>query len=188
MIKSSYDTAAGAQTSIATADRLIKAVDSGNVYTGPGATFRLRAAQIGQSLGIGGKDIQDQIANTRSAIQGLAQSTVAARSALKGQGQVSDFEGRLLERAASGNVDDLTAAEIKQIATVNKRLAQQQISNHSQMVSKLRTKDATAQLADMFDLPTVQTGDTSAPSGMPGMPGMSAIDAELARRAAAGGR
>lgn len=153
MVSSSFAAAQGAQQQIATSDSIIKAIDSGKVLTGPGATFRLRGAQIGQALGVGGGDSQQVIANTRTLIQGLAQSTVAARSALKGQGQVSDFEGRLLEKAASGNIDDMTAGEIKQVVAVNKRLAQKQLENHQNLVGKLKTRESTAGLADLFDVP-----------------------------------
>lgn len=153
MAKESFDAARGANQQISTADSLIKSVESGKILTGPGATFRLRGLQIGQALGVTGTDATEVISNTRSAVQGLAQSTLAARKQLAGQGQVSDNEGRLLERAASGNIDDMTAGEIKQIAVVNKRLAQMQVQSHKAFVSKLKAKDSTAALADMFDIP-----------------------------------
>lgn len=153
MAKESFDAARGANQQISTADSLIKSVESGKILTGPGATFRLRGLQIGQALGVTGTDATEVISNTRSAVQGLAQSTLAARKQLAGQGQVSDNEGRLLERAASGNIDDMTASEIKQIAVVNKRLAQMQVQSHKAFVSKLKAKDSTAALADMFDIP-----------------------------------
>lgn len=153
MVKESYDSAKGAQQSITNADSLIKAVDSDKLYAGPGATLKLKGAQLAQVLGIGGKDAAEKIANTRSVIQGLAQATVAARGQLKGQGQVSDYEGKLLQRAASGDVEDLTKQEIRQIATVNKRLSQQVVSNHGQFIQKLRGDQTTAPIANMFDLP-----------------------------------
>ena len=87
MVKESYDSAKGAQQSITNADNLIKAVDSGKVLAGPGATLRLKLAQVQQGVGLGNKETADQITSTRAAIQGLAQATVAARGQLKGQGQ-----------------------------------------------------------------------------------------------------
>jgi hypothetical protein len=153
MVAASYNSAAGAHQSIVNSDNLIKAVESGKVYTGPGATFRLFGAQVGQTLGVGGTDTAESIRNTRAAIQGLAQATVSARGQLKGQGQVSDFEGKLLEKASSGNVDDMTANEIKQIAEVNKRLAKQLVEQHNNVIGKLKANDVTAPLATMFELP-----------------------------------
>lgn len=152
IMKESYDAASGAQQQIANADRLISAVESGKAFTGPGASFKLGAAQLGQMMGIGGKDAADQILNTRAAIQGLAQSTLAARSSLKGQGQVSDYEGKLIERAASGDIDSLTGPEIKQLAMINKRLSQQIVAQHKVRVNKLLGHDSTAGIADMYDL------------------------------------
>lgn len=166
MMRESYESANGAQQQIGTADALIKAVDSGKVMAGPGANTRLFIAQIGQTLGVGGKDTAEQIANTRSAIQGLAQSTVAARASLKGQGQVSDYEGRLLQRAASGEIDSLTAPEIRQIAEVNKRLAQQTIKVHNSRVGKLQNDPTTAPLANFYEsIPLPDVGHTDLGGG-----------------------
>ena len=153
MMRDSFEQAQGAQSSIQTADQLIKAIDSGKTITGPGASLRLKGAQVAETLGIGGKDTAEKIANTRAAIQGLAQTTLTARKQLAGQGQVSDNEGRLLERAASGNLDDMTSSEIRQIAEVNKRLAQRQISIHKQRASKLKADPTTDGLATFYDLP-----------------------------------
>lgn len=161
MVQASYDSALGAQKQIGVADNLIKAVDSEKVMAGPGANLRLRGAQFADVLGIGGKDNAEKIANTRTAIQGLAQSTLAQRAALKGQGSVSDFEGKLIARAASGEIDDMTPSEIKQIAQVNKRLAQQQVQQHRQMTSKLRTHESAKPLVDLFEIPE------DAPAGAP---------------------
>ena len=181
IMKESYESAGGAQTQLGVADRLIKAIDSGNVFTGPGASLRLRAAQLGQSLGIGGNSSAEAIANTRATIQGLAQSTLSARSQLKGQGQVSDYEGKLIQRAASGDIDEMTAPEIKQLAQVNQRLSQQVIAQHNARVSKLRGNEATAAIADMYELPSMQQADNQ-PSQSVGSDLQAAAAAELARR------
>jgi hypothetical protein len=154
LLKEGRDSALGAQQGVSTADRVIKAV-SGNALTGPGANFRLKGLQIGQALGVTGANAQEQLLNTRAVIQGLAQSSLAARASLKGQGQISDFEGKLLERAASGSIDDMTAGEIKQLAEVNKRLSQRQIDIHQQNVEKMRKDKTLAPLADLYELPKV---------------------------------
>lgn len=152
MIADSAQQASGAIQQIQNADTLIKAVDSNKVLAGPGATLRLKGAQLGQLFGVGGKDAQEQIANTRAVIQGLARATVSARAALKGQGQVSDFEGKLLAKAESGDIEDLTASEIKQIAVVNKRLAGQLVERHKALLKKAKGNQATAGVADFFEV------------------------------------
>jgi hypothetical protein len=157
MIAASAEQASGANQQIANADSLIKAIDSNQVYAGPGANIRLKAAQVGQVIGVGGKDAAESIANTRSVIQGLARATTAARAALKGQGSVSDFEGKLLAKAESGDIEDMTPAEIRQIAVVNKRLAGQLVQNHQKLLDRAKKNPATAQTADFFEVPTPST-------------------------------
>jgi hypothetical protein len=161
ILSASYAAATGASQGIVNSDNLIKAVDSGKVISGPGASFRMFGAQLGQTMGIAGEDTKEQISNTRAAIQGLAKATVDARAALKGQGAVSDFEGKLLAKAVSGDIDSLTGGEIKQLALVNKRLSNQLISNHSQLVKRVQT-DPNAEisgLARYFDTPVTDSQD-----------------------------
>lgn len=152
--KAGFDAATTAQQGAQNADRVIRAVDTNNVLAGPGATFRLKGLQIGQAFGIGGADAAQTIANTRTAIQGMAQSTLSARAALKGQGQISDFESKLLERASSGNIDDMTASEIRQVAVANKRLAAQLVTQQKQFVDKIRKMPSPeiSGLSEFFDV------------------------------------
>jgi hypothetical protein len=153
MIADSAQAASGAQQQIMNADTIIKAVDSDRMLAGPGSTVRLKSLQIGQVLGVGGKDSAEVIGNTRSVIQGLARATLSARAALKGQGQVSDFEGRLLAKAESGEIDDMTGAEIKQLAQTNRRLASMLVEKHKSLLKKAKSNPATAGVADFFELP-----------------------------------
>jgi hypothetical protein len=153
MIADSAQRALGAHQQISNADTVIRAVDSNKIYAGPGANVRLKGAQIGQMLGIGGADSAETVSNTRAVIQGLARATVAARSALKGQGQVSDFEGKLLAKAESGEIEDMTPKEIKYIAQKNKEYGTKLIEQHGQLIKKARSNPATAGVADFFDIP-----------------------------------
>lgn len=177
MLSASHAAATGAQQGIINSDNLIKAVDSGKVMTGPGATFRLFGAQLGQTIGVGGKDSAEQILNTRAVIQGLAKAAVDARASLKGQGQVSDFEGKLLMKAASGDVDSLTGPEIKLIAQKNKELSSLLVSNHRQFVDRVNSdKDKEISgLGRYFELPTTSASQSS-------MPTQTEIDAAIARK------
>ena len=168
MMADSLAQANGARQSIDTADQLIKAIDSGKVIAGPGADYRLLFTQIAQATGVGGKDGAEKIANTRAAIQGLAKATLDARGSMKGQGSVSDYEGRVLARAASGEINELTPAEIKLIAQVNKRLAVKQVELHNKRVDKLKANPSTKDLADFYEsiqLPPDQPGE-SAPAAV----------------------
>lgn len=133
-------------------NRILQALDSGQVIAGPGAKLRMFGTQLANVLGMGG---DDALANTRAAIQGLASMTVDARGKMKGQGQVSDYEGRLLEKAASGNVDDMTAPEIRTIVGVNQRLAKQMWDAHQKFLTKMRA-DPNAQASYQYYVPDVE--------------------------------
>jgi hypothetical protein len=154
LMSTSFQQATSAQQTIKNADSLMNVLNNGKVIAGPTASFRVAGLQIGQLLGVGGKDAKEQLANTRSVIQDLAKSALAARGQLKGQGQVSDYEGRLLKEAEAGNIDNLTVDEIKVIAKKNKELSQQLIGQHQSFISKVKnSKDpAISGLADFFDI------------------------------------
>ena len=169
MIAGSASGAEGALNQMQTARQIIGAIDSGNVIAGPGASWRLGAKQFAQTLGLSGKDDAEAIANTRTVIQGMAQQIVNARKQLAGQGQVSDSEQRLLERATSGSIDELTAPEIKQLAVVNQRLSKQVIQRHNAKLDKLKADPATSGLATFFEaIPVDDDPVTPKPTGKPG--------------------
>ena len=117
--------------------QIIDALDSGKVIAGPGASLRLLGAQFADVLGVGGKDNAERILNTRRVIRGLAESAVEARKELAGQGQVTENEAKAVEKAMSGNIDDLTADEIRLIAGLNVKAAHLRAGQHQQMLSNI---------------------------------------------------
>lgn len=132
--------------------RILDALDSGKVIAGPTAKARLWLTQLGNVMGFTG---DEALSNTRQAIQGLASMTIDARGKLKGQGQVSDYEGKLLEKAASGNIEDMTAAEIRKVVEVNERLGRQMWASHEKLLAKLRD-DPAAQASYKYYVPDVE--------------------------------
>lgn len=169
ILKDSRDAANGAAKMIDSADRIIKAVDTGKIYAGPGASMRLKAAQIGQVLGVGGADYAERIASTRQTIRGLAEMTLEGRKTMRGQGAVTDSEGALAERAMSGNIDGFTAAEIKQLANASARSARFIYDQHGEMLGNVEQNPGTKGLASFyrpFSLPNSNVGiETPAASG-----------------------
>lgn len=119
MLKADREQLSGATALANSADRMLGALNSGNVITGPTATLRLRAAQIGQMLGFGGKDSEETILRTRRVVRELADASVEARKLLAGQGQVTENEAKAVEKARSGDIDSLTVPEIRAIAELN---------------------------------------------------------------------
>lgn len=119
MLKASTEKTTGA-INLANSSRLmLEALDKGNAYIGPTANARLKLAQFGQVLGVGGKNEAEKINNTRQLIRGLAEGGVEARKELAGQGQVTESEAAAVQKAYSGNIEDLTAGEVRLIAGLN---------------------------------------------------------------------
>jgi hypothetical protein len=136
MLVASKTAASGAVQQADAANRILNAVNSNQIFTGAGANQKLQIAQIGQMLGATGNTADEKIANTRSAIQGLAQLTLQGRQQMKGQGAVTESEGALAQRAISGDVN-FTAGEIRQLAEAAKRSGKFQYDQHQSMVSAL---------------------------------------------------
>ena len=153
MAVTSQSSALGAIDQIDTISRIRKAVDSGNIIVGPGANVRLVGAQLAQIAGLGGKDTIEQLQNTRNVIKGMAEFALSARKQLKGQGQVSDYEGRLLQKASAGEINDLTVPEIKVVLDVTERLGKRQYNLHKQFLKNMQDNPSVNELTPFFDVP-----------------------------------
>jgi capsule polysaccharide export protein KpsC/LpsZ len=68
---------------------------------------------------------------------------------MRGEGAITESEGKLAERAFSGDIDSLTAQEIKQIANASKRVAQYSISEYNR---KLDIVGKNPEMKDIVDL------------------------------------
>lgn len=133
--------AEGASGIMENANMVREALNSGNVIAGTLAGPRLKFAQLMETVGAGDKQ---KLVNTRNAIQGLAAMTLESRAELKGQGQVTENEQKLLERARSGNIEDMTVAELQQIVNVSQRLAGRLWSNHETLLKTMESDPAAA--------------------------------------------
>ena len=148
MLKDAQIQAQGANIQIDAADRVIGAVDTNKIIAGPLATPQLKLAQFGQVLGVTGKDTAEKIANTRQAIRGFAELTLQGRKSMRGEGAITESEGKLAERAFSGDIDSLTPQEIKQIANASKRVAEYSIGEYNR---KLDTLGKNPEMKDIVD-------------------------------------
>jgi hypothetical protein len=142
---------AAAQT-IQTAHRLRQAVDSGKIVAGPTASWRVFGLQLGQMLGIGGKDAAETLANTRTAMQSMAQAELDAAQQMKGQGQITEAERDIIRRAASGSIDALTAPEVSLLAQALEKTARGKLASHKTNVDNLRKMPAAAPLVPFYEL------------------------------------
>lgn len=157
MVKDSYIAAQGAVQTADAADRIVKAIDSGKVIAGPMANGRLTAMQVGDMIGIGGKDAQEKIANTRQAIRGLAELTLQGRKQMTDQGAITESEGKLAERAMSGDIT-MTAGEIKQLANASRRAAQFIYNQHQAQLKNMRERPDLAGMADFYNVAPFPAG------------------------------
>jgi hypothetical protein len=152
MLKDAQIQAQGANLQIDAADRVIQAVDTNKVIAGPAASPQLKLAQIGLALGVTGKDTAETIANTRQAIRGMSELTLQGRKSMRGEGAITESEGKLAERAFSGDIDSLTPAEIKQIANASKRAAEFTLTEYNRKLKTLEKDPATAQLVPFYEV------------------------------------
>ena len=150
MLRDSYTAANGAAQTADAAGRIIKALDSGQVIAGPLANQRLQLSQIGQLLGVTGKDSAETIARSRDVIRGLAEMTLQGRKQMSGQGAITESESKLAEKATSGDVANLTPAEIKQLARASARAAKFVYNQHQQSLGNLNADPNTAGLAKFY--------------------------------------
>jgi hypothetical protein len=72
----------------------------------------------------------------------MADLTLQSRAELKGQGQITDAETQLLERARSGKIEDMTLAELQTVVNVSQRLAGRLWSNHQTLLGTMKTDPA----------------------------------------------
>lgn len=133
--------AEGAAGIMENANLVREALNTGNVIAGPLAGVRTKFAQVLELAGAGDKE---KLVNTRTAIQGLAALTLESRAELKGQGQITENEQKLLERARSGNIEDMTIAELQQIVNISQRLATRMWTSHEKLLKTMETDPAAA--------------------------------------------
>jgi hypothetical protein len=131
--------AEGATEIMNAANSVRQALNSGNVIAGPLAGVRTKFAQVLELAGVGDKE---KLTATRTAIQGMADLTLQSRAELKGQGQITDTETQLLERARSGKIEDMTLAELQTVVNVSQRLAGRLWSNHQTLLGTMKTDPA----------------------------------------------
>jgi hypothetical protein len=158
MMKEGQLQATSAVKGIDAANQVINALDTNKLFTGPLANQKLSIAQLSTTFGGASGDLTQKINNTRAAIQGLAEITLQGRQEMHGQGAITESEGKLAERAKSGDVS-LTPGELKQLANAAKRAGEFTYNNYQTKLQVMAKDPATAQMAPYFavnQMPTRQ--------------------------------
>lgn len=147
--------ARSAVASITSVHQIRGALDSGGVMAGPVTGKQVWLNQLATKLGF--PSDQEGLNQTRKVIQGAAELALQSRGMLKGQGQITENEQRLLDRARSVDVESMSVGEIRQVLDVVER-AQRNIIEQSREWGAIYGKDPAAQSlapAFMIEMPPV---------------------------------
>jgi hypothetical protein len=158
-------------------DRMLPALDKAIV--GPGADYRTAMLRIGQQLGVAGADANEQLANTRVVVQGLAQRELDEAAQMRGQGSLTGPEREILRRAAAGD-QTLSAAEIKQALSTAQKVAKYRLSTQQDYLNRASKLPGFEQFAPMYQVTPYGGGG--------GNPLLNAIDQQLQLRSSGGQR
>jgi hypothetical protein len=174
--------ARSANEALANIDRMLPALDKAIV--GPGADYRTGMLRIGQQLNIAGADANEQLANTRVVVQGLAQRELDEAAQMRGQGSLTGPEREILRRAAAGD-QTLSAAEIRQALSTAQKVAKYRLSTQEDYLKRAMKIPGFEQFAPMYQVTPYGGGGGG---GGGGDPLLNAIDRQLQLRSGGGPR
>lgn len=112
-----------------------RAIDSNKVLLGPTAPVAQVLLQIGNTMGVTGKNQDEVLANTRSLMQAQAKTELAAAESMKGQGPITENERGILRRASLG--ENMTAPEYRALLDINEKMIRWRIQAHNANVQNL---------------------------------------------------
>lgn len=164
MMKAGVEAATGAVKLVDSSNRILDAIDSNRLYAGPTANARLSIAQVGDLLGVAGKNTQEKILNTRQAIRALSEQAVAARSQLGGQAQISNSEQELLTKATSGDISELTVGELRMLAELGARQGEMLYGNYQQKLEALKGNPDYSGMVPFYQVPPLPARSSRQPA------------------------
>ena len=162
-------------------EKMLPALDKAIV--GPAADYRTAMLRIGQQLGVAGADANEQLANTRIVVQGLAQQELDAAAQMRGQGSLTEGERGILRRAAAGD-QTLSAAEIRQALASAQKTARYRLATQEDYLKRAMKIPGFEQFAPMYQVTPYGGGG----GGGGGDPLLNAIDRQLQLRSGGGPR
>ena len=151
-IKVLGDLTAGARSANETlinVEKMLPALDK--AILGPAADYRTAMLRIGQQLGVAGADANEQLANTRIVVQGLAQQELDAAAQMRGQGSLTEGERGILRRAAAGD-QTLSASEIRQALSTAQKTARYRLASQEDYLKRAMKIPGFEQFAPMYQV------------------------------------
>jgi len=173
--------ARSANDTLINVEKMLPALDK--AILGPAADYRTAMLRIGQQLGVAGADANEQLANTRIVVQGLAQQELDAAAQMRGQGSLTEGERGILRRAAAGD-QTLSAAEIRQALASAQKTARYRLTAQEDYLNRARKLPGFEQFAPMYQVTPYGGGG----GGGGGNPLLNAIDRQLQLRSSGGPR
>jgi hypothetical protein len=115
----------------------------------------LAAARVSSALGFGG---EKGINATTEVIKGLSKMTLDGRKTMRGEGAITESEGKLAEKAFSGDIS-LTKSELMQLFGSAERAAKFQYKQSKQLLSSTAKQSRTAAifLENLAEPPTTES-------------------------------
>ena len=138
----SRDQARAAASNIQTLDRIVSIMDSGKVAVGPTAKFETFGRQLGEVSGLGGKNNAETLGNTRNMMQSAATLAADGAKLLAGQGQITEGERALIMRASGGDIDSMTAPEVRALTGTLRKVNALKIQSHQRQLKNVDPKFA----------------------------------------------
>lgn len=129
-------------------------LDTDQVLMGVGTDKKIWLARFMNVAGIGGKNTEEKLANTKELIQAMANRQLDAGSKLKGM--PSDKEQVLLQKAAGADYDNLTTAELRRVIEIAILDEQYLANRHNGIINSLSDAEkmnpnATQPMIDMLN-------------------------------------
>jgi len=169
-LAATFTQAEGAIASLGAADRIEAALNTGKARTGPWTGWR---NYVEKAFGVN----EEGVAQRRAVEQGIAQLGIDARKVLEGQGAVSNSESSAVEKAYSGNIDEMTEKEIRVVIDVVRRGNRAKIETHNRQLEAAARVEGAEEFIPSFELPPAyrrrtdvapkRTGPAPARKGLP---------------------
>lgn len=150
-VENTFAAAQGAQSTLSTIQNIRPLIQSG-VYSGPLSSVPRVVNQLATSLGVTGANDNERLKNTAVAMQGLASLELSAAQGMKGQGAITENERALIKRAAAGDLQTFTQAEVLVLLNALEKTSKFKIKAHEKNVERLKRNPETANLVDFYTL------------------------------------